>query len=127
MEWTADESKAGGAQLLPQVCCIQETRIKSATKQVSAMSWGRRHGYHFSFGMAHSTGPSRQQSSSGVAVGVCTLLGPTPTATTMFEDCSSRAVARIVNVGFPKGLVVISVYFVTGKELSGPNLDLLQT
>eukprot|EP00959_Pyramimonas_sp_CCMP1952_P051987 1086858-Pyramimonas_sp.AAC.1 len=40
MEWMADESKAGGAQSLPQVCCLQETRIKSDTKQVSAMSWG---------------------------------------------------------------------------------------
>eukprot|EP00959_Pyramimonas_sp_CCMP1952_P118369 2475252-Pyramimonas_sp.AAC.1 len=69
MEWIADESKAGGAQTLPQVCCVQGTRIKSDTKQVSAMSWGRRRGYHFSFGMAHSTGPSQQQSSSGVAVG----------------------------------------------------------
>eukprot|EP00959_Pyramimonas_sp_CCMP1952_P110159 2304867-Pyramimonas_sp.AAC.1 len=127
MEWIADESKAGGAQFLPQVCCLQETRIKRDAKQVSPMSWGRRHGYHFSFGMAHSTGPSQQQSSSGAAVGVCTLLGSTPTATTIFDDYSSRVATRIVNVGFPKGLVVISVYLVTGKELSGPNLDLLQT
>eukprot|EP00959_Pyramimonas_sp_CCMP1952_P404896 8486003-Pyramimonas_sp.AAC.1 len=65
MEWWADDSKAAGPLPLPLVCCIQETRIKSDTQQVSAMSWGRRHGYLFSFGKARSTGPASQQSSSG--------------------------------------------------------------
>eukprot|EP00959_Pyramimonas_sp_CCMP1952_P161237 3371725-Pyramimonas_sp.AAC.1 len=61
MEWMADEGKAGGALPLPQVCCIKR-RVSRVTPS--------------------STGPSSQQSSSGVAVGARTSLGSTPTATT---------------------------------------------
>eukprot|EP00959_Pyramimonas_sp_CCMP1952_P249858 5223507-Pyramimonas_sp.AAC.1 len=64
MEWSADDSKVARAHPPPQVCCIQKTRIKSDTKQVSATIWGRRHGYLLSLGLAHSAGPAAQQSSS---------------------------------------------------------------
>eukprot|EP00959_Pyramimonas_sp_CCMP1952_P411122 8615154-Pyramimonas_sp.AAC.1 len=97
MEWWADDGKAAGALSLPHVCCIQETRIKSDTEQVSAMCWVRRHGYFSSFGEARSTGPASQQSCSGVAVAVRSSLGSTPTATTVFENCTNRVLARIVN------------------------------
>eukprot|EP00959_Pyramimonas_sp_CCMP1952_P004940 103601-Pyramimonas_sp.AAC.1 len=61
MEWWADDGKAAGALPIPHVCCILETRSKSDTKQVSAMSWGSRHGDLFPFGKARSTGPASQQ------------------------------------------------------------------
>ena len=123
----ADSSKVGGPRALPRARRVQQKRIKTVGKQVFARGRGRRRGCGLSFGVARSTEPSSQQCSSGVAVGVRASLGSAPVVTTTSPDCANRAVAGIVNVGFPEGIVFVSAYFVAGAELSGPNAALPQS
>eukprot|EP00959_Pyramimonas_sp_CCMP1952_P198076 4143145-Pyramimonas_sp.AAC.1 len=117
----------GGLDVVPDVLSAQETRLKNSDKVISATRWCTRRGWHVAHGMAHSTGPGPTQSSSGVAVAVQQSIASEHVTSIELGGSTSRFVIRKAGVGFPQGMLFISAYFVTGFELTGPNLTLLES
>ena len=86
-----------------------------------AYAWGKNRQLHFALGRAAVTGPGPTESSGGVAVGVTPHLASKGLVLPeVLLPYAHRLAIRHVNVDFPMGLLVASVYLAVKEGPKGP-------
>ncbi|CAK0845002.1 unnamed protein product, partial [Prorocentrum cordatum] len=134
VNWVRDQADVGGSgaeswglvQSKFQVVTLQETRLKSPDKIISAQSWACRNGHQVSLGKALSTGDGPLQSSGGVGILVAGEIASRPLDLPGLGRFDGRIVGRVINAGFDQGLEIYSVYLVNDIGVTGENLELLE-
>ena len=135
MDWYDDQGQAaleaavGHAVPHPQLVAVQETRMKTAQAEERAIGWGVQRQFAIQTGRAASTGPGPSESSGGVALAVQQHIASTSVALEEpLQQFGHRVVIRKINVGFPGGLLVVSLYLDVKEGPTGPgNWKLLKS
>ena len=106
----------------PQVLAVQETRVKLQHLEEQALGWADGHDLFASFGRAEAAGKGPLESSGGVCIGVQKHLPSKALALPESLDLfRHRCVVRHVNMGFPSGILVVSLYLVVKECPKGPS------
>ena len=131
IEWMYDQAVAGTLHpeakgRLPHAVCVQEHRLKAFTCG-TGIGWGAKRKLNISMPPAQATGPGPLEVSAGVAVCVSSSVGSDHAKMKDIKHLWHRVTARVINVGLPKGVLLVSVYLCTGCGLTGHIMDMLKS